>query len=148
MTESGLGDMRSRLPSTTAVLLFLALLFVEAWVVSGTYDSLPPIQRFDRVRLNPVRDLLSLLNDTLGTDPADCGQFLLSEIDRAAASAEQLHAAVRCVVEHAALRQPAFVVVQLHGIDSWVANGLVAISGWTRLGKPAEEAEIRCMLDE
>ena len=73
----------------------------------------------------PVSDLRARVERKLGAAPADCGQFFITRLMRPSASRGELGKAIACVTDHAARRDPAWFVVQLQGIDSWVARGLM-----------------------
>lgn len=128
MTSGEPGTPSRGRSSRRLAIVALALLFAEMLVVSGTYEPLLPIATVRARHRNSKQDLLLLITDTLGARPADCGQFFLTKIDDPDPSAEQLRAAVSCLLQRSVKREPAFVVVQLHGIDSWTVYGLMARS--------------------
>lgn len=78
------------------------------------------------LRETPIQRLHRRTEHFIGSAPATCGQFLIQEFGRPPASISELRAAIACVQEHRSRAAPAWVVVQLQGIDSWVAYGLLA----------------------
>jgi hypothetical protein len=72
----------------------------------------------------PASTLAARIQQTLGAAPANCGQFFVTSMLQPSASAGDLRSAVSCIIEHRAKKAPAWVLIQLRGIDSWVAYGL------------------------
>ncbi len=94
--------------------------------VSATPFIHPAIHVPDRPPVPAFTELLSRIEHTLGPAAVDCGQFYIKQLGHAAASAKDLRRAITCVKQNAANRTPAFVIVQLQGIDSSIAYGLLA----------------------
>ncbi|MEZ5292822.1 MAG: hypothetical protein R2745_17200 [Vicinamibacterales bacterium] len=73
----------------------------------------------------PVARLQRLIEGLTGPAPASCGHFRIEHFGQPAASADGLREAVGCIEAHAQARTPAWFVVELQGIDSWVASGVL-----------------------
>ncbi|MGE0816780.1 MAG: hypothetical protein AB7O28_01560 [Vicinamibacterales bacterium] len=73
----------------------------------------------------PAARLQRLIEALTGPAPASCGHFAIERFGEPAASADDLREGLACIGDHARGRRPAWFVVELQGIDSWVANGVL-----------------------
>lgn len=74
----------------------------------------------------PLDRLMRFVEQAVGPNAKSCGQFLLREFGRAPASLSELREASACIERSRLEKTPAWIVIQLQGIDSWVAYGLLA----------------------
>lgn len=101
------------------MLTTIRMLTVVVTAMQSVGPLLPP------PREAPVTRLQRLIEGLTGPAPASCGHFQIERFGEPAASAEGLRQAVGCIETHRRSRRPAWFVVELQGIDSWVANGLI-----------------------
>jgi hypothetical protein len=77
--------------------------------------------------------LLGRLQPTIGAPPAECGRHFLMRTSRgfSAARAGELDLSLNCGMAAAKAFRPFWTFKQEHGIDSWVAHGLIGSSDGT-----------------
>jgi hypothetical protein len=93
-----------------------ALLLVFAGVVGQQSQSVPPYV-----------DLPLKVLALTGNSPRECGRFRLRQVGTRFESAtpKELEAAVRCARQAVRDGRPFWTFNERHGIDSWVAHGLL-----------------------
>lgn len=78
-------------------------------------------------RDGPPATLTTLVETFLGGPPADCGRFPLDQVGEQGATSSEMRAAIACARGFAARHTRAWVYVELQGIDSALAFGLVVV---------------------
>lgn len=88
----------------------------------GARDSSQP-------RVAQAEAVLARLRQQVGASPIECGRHRRQGSPSPPDSyVEALTASVRCVLGAARQRRPSWMLVELPGIDSWIAIGLISTS--------------------
>ena len=98
---------------------------VMTWAIGLTAIASLSAQEPSRARADTPEAVLERLRDRVGVSPIECGRHGRPNLPPDG-YADALTASVRCVLDAAAQRRPSWMFVQLQGIDSWVATGLVS----------------------
>ena len=99
---------------------------VMTWAIALTALASLSAQEPSRPRAGTPEAVLARLRDRVGVSPIECGRHARPAAPPTDSYANALAASVRCVIDAAAQRRPSWMLVQLQGIDSWVATGLVS----------------------
>ena len=79
-----------------------------------------------RFRRDPLLTLIGRLHDLTGQVQQECGRFVLPTVQpEAGPDKRDVLRAVECIRKAATMRQPAWMLAEQQGIDSWVATGIL-----------------------
>ena len=79
-----------------------------------------------RFRHDPMLTLIGRLHDLTGQVQQECGRFLLPTVEpNAGPDNRDVRRSVECIRNAARMRQPAWMLAEQQGIDSWVVTGLL-----------------------
>jgi len=78
-------------------------------------------------RANLLMDMQKRVFEVTGANPRECGRHPSRQVDGKVvyATRQQLQASLECARDAVRTGQPFWTFVEVHGIDSWVAHGLL-----------------------